>query len=190
MRENIKSRLKESIAVKNKVLEELVPQIETAARQIVAVLKNGNKVLLFGNGGSASDAQHLAGELIGRFKKNRRALAAIALNTDTSILTCLSNDFGYDTVFERQIEGLAKAGDICIGLSTSGNSENVLRGLRKAKELGCKTIAFLGCDGGKIAREADLTIIIPSQNTPRIQESHITIGHIICGLVEEELFTR
>ncbi len=190
MQKNIKSRLKESIAVKNKVIEQLVPQIEIAAQWMIEALKNGNKILFFGNGGSASDAQHLAAEFIGRFKKNRRALSAIALNTDTSILTCLSNDFGYETIFARQIEGLAKKGDVAVGISTSGNSENVWLGIEKAKELGCKTIGLLGCGGGKIADVVDLDLTVPSDNTPRIQESHITIGHIICGLVEEELFKQ
>jgi D-sedoheptulose 7-phosphate isomerase len=167
-----------------------VPQIEQAARMLVEALKAGNKILLFGNGGSAADAQHLAAELVGRYKMERKALPAIALTTDTSILTALSNDYSFDAVFARQLEGLAKKGDIAFGISTSGNSKNVLLGLEKAKTLGCKTIGLLGCGGGKIAKAADLSITIPGKNTPRIQESHITIGHILCQLIEQELFGR
>ncbi|MFH1577164.1 MAG: D-sedoheptulose 7-phosphate isomerase [Candidatus Margulisiibacteriota bacterium] len=190
MQDRIKAEIKESIDIKNQVGKKLTPQIEQAAKLMVQALKNGNKVLFFGNGGSAADAQHLAGELIGRYLKDRRALPAIALTTDTSILTCLSNDFGFETVFARQIEGLAKSGDIAFGLSTSGNSKNVLIGLEKAKELKCKTIGLLGGDGGRIADVCDLAITIPSNSTPRIQESHITIGHILCGLIEQELFPQ
>ena len=190
MQERIKSELKESIAVKELIIDKLLPQIEQAAKWMTEALKKGNKILFFGNGGSAADAQHLAAELIGRYRKDRKALAAIALTTDTSILTCLSNDFGFETVFARQIEGLAKAGDIAFGLSTSGNSKNVLLGFEKAKALGCKTIGFLGGDGGEIGRKADLSITISSKSTPRIQEGHITIGHILCGLIEEEIFPR
>ncbi len=190
MQEKIKAEIKESIEVQNHVIKELVPQIEQAAKLMIDALKKGNKVLFFGNGGSAADAQHLAAELIGRYRKDRKALAAIALNTDTSILTCLSNDFGFETVFARQIEGLACKGDVAIGISTSGNSRNVLEGIEKAKEMGCKTIGLLGCDGGRIAEASDLSLVVPSKDTPRIQESHITIGHILCGLVEEELFPK
>lgn len=185
MQEKIVSELKASIEVKNQVIKSLVPQIEQAAGLMIEALKKGNKVLFFGNGGSAADAQHLAGELIGRFLKERRSLAAIALTTDSSILTCLGNDYGFDVIFARQIEGLAKSGDIAFGLSTSGNSKNVIAGLKKAKALGCKTIGLLGGDGGLIAPLVDLALTVPSKATPRVQESHITIGHILCGLVEE-----
>jgi len=188
MQEKIKTELKESIATKKLVLDSLVPQIEQAARMMIKALKSGNKILFFGNGGSAADAQHLAAELIGRFLKERKSLPAIALTTDTSILTCLSNDYSFDIVFARQIEGLAKAGDIAFGISTSGNSKNVLEGLKKAKEMNCKTIGLLGGNGGTIAQSVDLAVTIPSKATPRIQESHITIGHILCGLVEEKVF--
>jgi D-sedoheptulose 7-phosphate isomerase len=190
MQERIKSELKESIEVKNQVLKKLVPQIEQAARWMIDALKNGNKILFFGNGGSAADAQHLAAELTGRYLKDRRSLPAIALTTDTSILTSLSNDYGFETIFARQVEGLAKAGDVALGISTSGNSRNVLEGVEKAGELGCKTIGLLGCDGGRIADVADLAITVPCKSTPRIQESHITIGHIICGLIEQEIFPQ
>jgi len=188
MKDRITAELKESIDTKSLVLKSLVPQIEQAARAMIAALKAGNKILFFGNGGSAADAQHLAAELIGRYLKERKSLPAIALSTDTSILTCLSNDYGFDTVFARQVEGLAKSGDIAFGISTSGNSPNVLKGMEKAKELKCKTIGLLGGDGGRIKAAADIAIIIPARNTPRIQESHITIGHILCSLIEQELF--
>ncbi len=190
MQDRIKNALKDSIEVKNQVMKKLVPQIEQAARWMIESIKNGNKILLFGNGGSAADAQHLAAELIGRYLKDRKSLPAIALTTDTSILTSLSNDYGFETIFAKQIEGLAKAGDIAFGISTSGNSRNVLEALEKAKELGCKAIGLLGCDGGRIAEVVDLALIVPSKSTPRIQESHITIGHILCGLVEQELFPQ
>lgn len=188
MQEKIRVALKESIDVKNEVLKKLAPDIEKAARLMIAALQRGNKILFFGNGGSAADSQHLAAELIGRFLKERKSLPAIALSTDTSILTSLSNDYGFEIVFARQIEGLAKAGDVAFGISTSGNSKNVLEGVEKAREMGCKTIGLLGCDGGRIAEVVDIAITVPSKSTPRIQESHITIGHILCGLIEQELF--
>lgn len=184
MQEIIKSEIKESIEVKTRVLETLAPQIEKAAKLIINALKNGNKIMFFGNGGSAADAQHLAGELIGRFLKERKSLPGIALTTDSSILTCLGNDYSFDIIFARQIEGLAKPGDIAFGISTSGNSKNVLEGLKKAKELGCQTIGLLGCGGGKIAEIADVSIALESRATPHVQESHIMIGHILCKLIE------
>jgi D-sedoheptulose 7-phosphate isomerase len=190
MRDKIVNRLEESIKVKKAVIKELAPQIEASAKLIIEALNNGNKLLTFGNGGSAADAQHIAAEFIGRYRINRKALPAIALTTDSSILTCLSNDFGFDTVFARQIEGLANKGDILLGISTSGNSKNIVEGFKKGKEIGCKTIGLLGCGGGSIAQLADIPIVVPSNDTPRIQESHITIGHIICGLIEEELFSK
>jgi len=190
MQDKIIADLKESIEVKNLVIKTLPTQIEAAAKLMIDALKKGNKILLFGNGGSAADAQHLAGELIGRFLKERKSLPAIALTTDSSILTCLANDYCFDIVFARQIEGLAKKGDIAFGISTSGNSKNVLLGLEKAKELGCRTIGLLGCDGGKIAAVADLSITVPCKATPRVQESQITIGHILCNLIESELFPQ
>lgn len=188
MQERIKAEIKESIETKNQILKSLVPQIEQAAKIMIEALKVGNKILFFGNGGSAADAQHLTAELIGRYRKDRRSLPAIALSTDTSILTSLSNDYGFEVVFAKQIEGLAKKGDIAFGISTSGNSRNVLEGIEKAKELGCKTIGLLGCDGGRIGEVVDLAVTVPCKITPRIQESHITIGHILCSLIEQELF--
>jgi len=145
---------------------------------------------LFGNGGSAADAQHIAAELVGQYKLKRKSLPAIALTTNTSILTSIGNDYGFDKIFERQIESLVTNKDIAIGISTSGNSENVLRGILKAKKIGAKTIAFTGNDGGKLKGAVDILLNIPSNNTPRVQEAHITIGHIICGIVESEIFRR
>jgi D-sedoheptulose 7-phosphate isomerase len=188
MQKIIESEIKESMEVKNLVLKNLVPQIEQTAKMMIDALKKGNKILFFGNGGSAADAQHLAAELIGRYRKDRKSLAAVALSTDSSIITSLANDYGFEVIFARQIEGLAKAGDVAFGISTSGNSRNVLEGLEKAKELGCKTIGLLGCDGGRIAEVVDLAVTIPCKNTPRIQESHITVGHVLCGLIEMEFF--
>src|SRR3989339_615561 len=150
MKSRIESELKESIETNQKVLSTLVPQIELAAKTMLETLRGGNKLFFFGNGGSSADAQHLAGEFIGRFKKERKALPAIALTADTSILTCLGNDYSFDIIFSRQIEGLAQKGDLAFGISTSGNSKNVLEGLKKAKALGCRTIGLLGGDGGKI----------------------------------------
>ena len=137
-----------------------------------------------GNGGSAADAQHIAGELVGRFKKERKAIPAISLSTDTSILTAIGNDYGFEKVFERQIEALGNKGDVVIGISTSGNSENVYRAMKLAKKMGLTTIGLLGNDGGKIKNLSDIALVVPSKNTPRIQETHITIGHIICEGVE------
>ncbi len=151
-------------------------------------LTGGGKLLFFGNGGSAADAQHLATELTVRFEKNRRAIPAIALTTDTSALTAIGNDFGFEELFARQVEALCRPGDVAIGLSTSGNSENVIRGLKKAREIGAVTVAFTGGTGGRLVEYADHAIVIPSDNTARIQEMHMLIGHILCGVIEEELF--
>jgi D-sedoheptulose 7-phosphate isomerase len=188
MQDRIKSEIKESIDIHNLVGQRLAPQIEQAAKKLIEALKKGNKVLVFGNGGSAADAQHMAAELVGRYKKDRKALPAIALTTDTSILTAVANDFGFENVFVKQIEGLAHKGDIALGISTSGNSVNVLEAIEKAKQIGCKTIGLLGCDGGRIAKVADISITVPSNDTPRIQESQGTIIHILCSLIEQELF--
>lgn len=185
--ERVKNFLKASAELKQQVAETLSREILEAAQLIKDSLNNGGKLLLMGNGGSAGDAQHIAAELIGRYKKERRALAAIALTVDTSILTCLGNDYGYDTIFERQIAGLAQSGDVVLGISTSGNSENVIRGLQRANEIGATTIALLGNQGGKAKNHARLSIVVPSSDTARIQEVHITIGHIICELIEEDL---
>jgi len=150
-------------------------------------IKQGRKMLLFGNGGSAADAQHIATELTVRFTGDRRALPAIALTTDTSALTAIGNDFGFENLFSRQVEALCQEGDVVIGISTSGNSENVIRALLAARRIGAVTVALSGGDGGRITEIADCSIVIPSKTTARIQEMHILIGHILCGAIEREL---
>jgi len=151
----------------------------------IQALNQGNKIILFGNGGSASDAQHIAAELVGRYKKNRISLPAIAITTDSSALTAISNDFGYDYVFSRQIESLASSKDIVIGISTSGKSKSVLNGIKKANEKSCITIGLSGNDGGELKEVCQKNLIVPSQNTARIQEMHILIGHIICEIIDD-----
>lgn len=162
--------------------------IDECARLLAAALRAGRKVLVMGNGGSAADAQHLAAELVGRFLKERRALPAIALTTDSSILTAVGNDYGFDRVFQRQVEALAVPGDVVIGISTSGNSANVLLALQAAKEIGCTTVGLLGRDGGKIAPLVDVNLTVSAMQTPHIQEVHAIIVHILCDLVEQQLF--
>ena len=189
MKEIICGHLRQHIEVFEQIVLPLTPQVATVAEALCSALKQGRKILVMGNGGSAADAQHLAAELVGRFLKNRAALPAIALTTDTSILTAVANDFGYDTVFSRQVEALAHPGDVVIGISTSGNSPNVLEGLRVAAEQGCVTVALTGRDGGTMANVVDLPLTIGAQDTPRIQEAHLTLIHILCDLVERTLFT-
>lgn len=184
MRESIQKELQESIDAKQKTLDNLVPDIERAARAIIASIKKGGKLILFGNGGSASDAQHIAAELVARFRKERAAIPAIALTTDTSVLTAIANDYEYRRVFARQVEALCAKNDIVLGISTSGNSHNVLDAVKMAKKIGAKTIALCG-EGGELFKHTDLSLCVPSTNTPRIQECHITIGHILCKLVED-----
>lgn len=186
MHREIVRRLKESAQVKNALAKSHVGEIEQAVKTIVAAYKKGGKIVLLGNGGSAADAQHLAGELMGRFKIERQALPAIALTTNTSILTALANDYGYDTVFSRQVEALVDERDVVIGISTSGTSPNVVKALEAARAKGAATIALTGGRGG-LKQVADLVLAVPSEDTPRIQEAHITIGHIICELVEKEM---
>ena len=188
--EKIKKELKEHIELINQVLAGQVRKIKEIAQLVIDCYRNNGKVILFGNGGSAADAQHIAAELVGKYKLKRKSLPAIALTTNTSILTSIGNDYGFDVIFEKQIEGLVKEGDIVIGISTSGNSENVLRGILKAKKLGAKTIAFTGKSGGKLKNKVDILLNIPSDNTPRIQEAHVTVAHIICGLVENKIFAK
>ncbi|MBI4208571.1 MAG: D-sedoheptulose 7-phosphate isomerase [Deltaproteobacteria bacterium] len=185
--EKITASLRESAEIQLRVSKELARPIATVAEAIVSQLKKGGKVIFFGNGGSAADAQHLAAELIGRFQGERKALPAIALTTDTSILTAIGNDYAFDQIFERQVEGLVGPNDAVVGISTSGHSINVLRGLKKAKDCGALTVAFLGKGGGRIREVVDFPLVIPSDQTSHIQESHITIGHILCGLIEEGL---
>ena len=187
MKPDVAKHIHESISVKQEILARLLPQIEKAAGVTADCLKRGHKLLFCGNGGSAGDSQHLAAEFVGRYEKERRALAAIALTTDSSILTALGNDYGYERVFERQVEALGQKGDVLFAISTSGNSKNVLRAVKTAKELGLYTIAFSGGSGGELGPLADLAIVIPSKKTSRIQESHIMIGHILCECVDELL---
>lgn len=165
----------------------LQSHIYTACIIVTEALKNGNKILLCGNGGSAADAQHIAAELSGRYKVERRGLPGLALTTDTSVLTAIGNDYGFDRIYERQVEALAKKGDVLIGISTSGHSKNVLRALSLARNMGCKTIGLSGRDGGVMSEFCDVNIIVPSDETPRIQEMHILIGHTICQAIDDSL---
>lgn len=186
----IEKVLRESARLKEKVAETLTKEIEAATELIIKSLKNGGRLLIMGNGGSAADAQHLAAELVGRYLQEREGIAAMALTTDTSILTALGNDYGFDKVFSRQVEALGRTGDILLGLSTSGRSPNIAKAFETAREMGLKTIALLGCQGGIIKDLVDLAIVIPSSETPRIQEAHITIGHIICQGIEMAVVDR
>ena len=172
--------------VLKKTIEQLENYIEEASELIVSTLKAGNKILLFGNGGSAGDAQHIAAELTGRYKTERQGLAAIALTTDTSAITAIGNDYGFDRIFDRQVEAIGKEGDLLIGISTSGNSRNVLRALEFGKDNGMNTLGLSGKGGGDMKNLCDINIIIPSDDTARIQEMHITIGHILCGIVDQQ----
>lgn len=186
MNKKIEAVITESVRIKEAVCKSQAGNIEKAASLITGALKSGGKLLVFGNGGSAADSQHIVAELVGRFKKERKALAAVALTTNTSILTAIANDYSYDATFSRQIEALGRKGDVALGLSTSGNSANVIGAMKKAKTLGLVTIALIGGEGGKLKGICDLEIIIPSKDTPRIQESQAMIGHVICELVEDE----
>ena len=185
--QTIKEMIEESADVKKKVVQ-LTPQIEKASKIVEKALSKGNKVILAGNGGSSSQASHIAAEFTGRYKKERRSLPSIALSSEMSAVTAIGNDYGYDFVFSRQMEGLGSKGDVFIALSTSGNSINLIKALEVAKKKGITTISLIGKDGGKMKGKADLDIIIPSENTPRIQESHLMVLHIMCELVEEAMF--
>lgn len=186
----IRSRLAESIQTKERVLKELVPTIDQVARLLIEALDSGYKILLFGNGGSAADSQHIAAELVGKLLVKRRALPAVALTTDTSNLTALGNDFGFQTIFQRQIEALGEPGDVAIGISTSGHSPNVLAAIQTARKRHLKTVALTGRNGGSLAGLVDVAITIPSDSTQRIQEAHITIGHILCELIESHFASK
>ena len=164
----------------------LTDKVELAAQLCIDGLKNGSKILIFGNGGSAADAQHIAAELVGRYKVERKGLPAIALTTDTSALTSIGNDYGYNHVFDRQVEALANKGDVVIGISTGGSSGNVISALKLAKDIECKTIGFSGRDGGEMNALCDINLVVPAEDTPRIQEMHIVIGHTICHLIDQE----
>ena len=188
----LKARLAEAVAeanrLKNRLVAEQADQVVEAARVLAATLEQGGKILLFGNGGSAADAQHLAAEFVNRFQIERPPLGALALTTDTSILTSIANDYDFEEVFAKQVRALGQPGDAALGLSTSGNSVNVVRGLEAAQELGLMTLALSGGEGGPVAGAAQLALVVPSRNTPRIQEVHITIGHVLCDLVDFLLF--
>ena len=192
MIENIQKSIKNSISVKNEILNNplIISEIEKIASATIQAYKNGNKTIFAGNGGSAGDSQHLAGELVSRFYFDRPALASISLTTDTSILTAIGNDYGYEQVFSRQIEANGNAGDIFFAISTSGNSKNIIRAVKVAKEKNLIIVGFTGKNGGELANLSDFIIKVPSDSTPRIQESHILIGHIVAELVEKNIFTN
>lgn len=190
--QKIVSILHESLSLKQLMLQdrELIDIVASVAAELIRALRSGRKVFFFGNGGSAADAQHLAAELVGRFDLERRALPAIALTANTSTLTAVGNDYSYDSVFVRQLEALGSPGDVAVGISTSGKSRNVLSAVRAAKKAGVITVGMTGSRGGELASSVDYCIRIPSERTPRIQEAHILIGHILCELTEGELFNN
>ncbi len=187
MEEAIKSQFEQNIELHQVAREQLLPQIAQAANLIIGAYQQGHKLLLCGNGGSAADAQHIAAELVGRFKKERRGLPAIALTTDTSIMTAVANDYWYDLLFARQVEAIGDKGDVLLVISTSGNSVNLVRAAETAKFKGLNTIGFLGSGGGKLKDLVDLPLIVPSEDSGRIQEVHIFIGHIICSLIDSKI---
>ncbi len=190
MKQTIRSIIQASIDTKLSILadEKMIDSIHQTVEVITTAFKNGNKVLFCGNGGSAADAQHLAAEFSGRFYKDRDALPAEALHVNTSYMTAVANDYSFDVVYSRMINGIGKSGDVLVGLSTSGNSTNILKAIEAAKEKGMATIGFTGTTGGKMKDACDILLNVPSTDTPRIQESHILLGHIICQLVEEKYF--
>jgi D-sedoheptulose 7-phosphate isomerase len=182
----IEREIQESVAVKEQLLG-VAQLIADAARLIIASMRNGRKLIVFGNGGSAADAQHLSAELVGRYRQDRRAFPAIALTTDSSALTSISNDYGFDTIFSRQLEALGKPGDVVVAISTSGNSPNVLQALATSKKLGIASIGLTGKSGGKLRGSVDVCLSVPSDSTPRIQEAHSLIIHILSGIVEDAM---
>ena len=188
MQSIIKHEFSEHIKVSQNTLDSIVDQIETASKICINSLKNGGKILIMGNGGSAADAQHIAAELVGRYKTERKGLPAIALTTDTSAITSIANDYGFLHVFDRQVEALAHKDDVIIGISTGGTSPNVVNALTAANKLDCKTIGLSGKDGGDFNALCDINLVVNSDDTPRIQEMHILIGHTICHLIEQESF--
>ncbi len=190
--EYISNQVKKSIDVKQQLLEnsQLIELIKEVSLKCVEIYKNGNKTLIAGNGGSAADAQHIAGEFVSRFYFDRPGLASMALTTDTSIMTAIGNDYGYEKLFSRQVQANGVKGDMFIGISTSGNSVNVVEALKECKVKGIITVGFTGASGGKMAELCDYCIKVPSSETPRVQEAHILIGHIICAVVEEAIFGK
>ncbi len=186
----IQKRFKESSEVKARFLKENLPKLIEFVKLVASAFEAGNKIFFFGNGGSAADAQHLAAEFVNRYVMDRPPLPAIALTTDTSILTSVSNDISFNEIFAKQLKALGREGDVAIGISTSGNSPNLTRAFEVAKEIGMKTVALTGNDGGALAKIADLSLVVSSTSTPRIQEAHILIGHILCEMVEHQLFFK
>jgi D-sedoheptulose 7-phosphate isomerase len=184
MQSIIEFEFKEHLKTSKATMESIKESVEIAATLCIKSLQNGGKILIFGNGGSAADAQHIAAELVGRYKIERKGLAAIALTTDSSAITCITNDYSYDYVFSRQLEALANSKDVVIGISTGGTSSNVIKGLMTARDLGCKTIGFSGRGGGNFNILCDINLVVPTDDTPRIQEMHILIGHTICHLID------
>ena len=188
MREEVAQIFRESADLKLRFIRQNAEVLVQAVRMIVEAFKSGHKVLLFGNGGSAADAQHIAGEFVNRFLIERPPLPALALTTDTSVLTSISNDYGYEDSFSKQVKALGREGDVAIGISTSGTAANVLKAVRTAREMGIKTVGLCGRDGGELAKIVDLAIVVEAQATPRIQEVHITVGHVLCEMVDRMLF--
>lgn len=188
MKEKILKAFEESVSVKQDFIKENIERVIEVSKLLSDAFNNGNKLITFGNGGSAADASHIVGEFVNRFKKERPGLPAIALNTDTAVLTSIANDYDFSEVFARQIKALAQEGDVVIAISTSGNSPNILKAVDAAKKKKLKIIAFTGTKGDKLAAKADYAFTIPSSNTPRIQETYITLGHVLCQMVEEILF--
>lgn len=188
MSEHLSAIVNESLETKRKFFATHSSEVERAAEMISATLASGGKLLIFGNGGSAADAQHIAGELVNRFLQERKALPAIALSTDGGVLTCIANDTGFENVFARQVEALGREGDVCVAISTSGQSANIIVACEQARSQGIKVIGLLGRDGGKVAPLCDLALIVPSDDTQRIQETHNLIGHILCELIEVAMF--
>jgi D-sedoheptulose 7-phosphate isomerase len=186
LRANIEAAFARHKAAFDAVKADLANAIADAAKMVIGCLHEGGKILLCGNGGSAADAQHIAAELTGRYVKKRAGLAAVALTTDTSALTAITNDYGFDRVFARQVEALARPGDVLVGISTSGNSPNVILAVKNAKTAGCRTIGWTGRTGGELAKSVDLLLAVPCEETARIQEMHILIGHILCEIVDEQ----
>jgi len=188
MKKSISELIRKSIETKEKLADSCLEQIEAIATLCITTLRNGGKLIFCGNGGSAADSQHLAAELVVRFKKDRRSLPALSLNTNTSILTAAGNDYGFSTIFSRQLESLAEKKDVLIAITTSGKSQNIIEAVKKARKLGVKTIAFTGKKGKAFAKQCTLSLVVPETDTARIQEAHACVGHIVCELIEQHLF--
>ena len=188
MKETIRAEIESHIKIAQEFMQSQTETIEKIAQVMIEALRGGGKILLCGNGGSAADSQHFAAEMVGRFKINRPAIPAVALSTDTSVLTCVANDFSFEEIFSRQVEALAAPGDVCVGISTSGSSPNVLAAIKVAKEKGLKTVGFTKTGGEKLMEMCDVTLLVPADTTDRIQEYHELAIHIICGLIEQSLY--